>query len=100
MAAFRFAQYELANVGIVGANVLNPVDLCEDLDVAFRGRELSKEELWNACMRRCIAAVTTCDEMIRLPGHQHSRGARIECRIADDLQMPGHDLESFLRERS
>ncbi len=100
MAAFRFAQYELAKVGIVGASVVNPVDLCEDLDVAFRGGRLSKEELWNACMRRCIAAVTTCDEMIYLPGFEMSRGARIENRLACDLGMPGHVLESFLRERA
>lgn len=99
-AAFRFAQYDLAKVGIVGADVVNPVDLCADLDETFAAGKLSKAELWNACMRRCIAAMMACDEMLYLPGFGNSRGARIEHRIAYELQMPGHALSSFLKGRS
>lgn len=99
-AAFRFAQYDLAKVGIVGADVVNPVDLCADLDETFAAGKLSKAELWNACMRRCIAAMMACDEIIYLPGFENSRGARIEHRIASDVGMHGHVLAEILKGRS
>lgn len=99
-AAFRFAQYDLAKVGIVGTDVVNPIDVCADLEEAFEAGRLTDDEMWLACMRRCIAAMMTCDEMLYLPGFENSRGARIEHRIAYDLQMPGHALAVFLRDRS
>lgn len=43
---------------------------------------------WETCMRKCIAALVTCDEIHMLPDWNQSPGARIEWRLANDLGMP------------
>ena len=43
---------------------------------------------WTAYMRVAIAQMMRCDQVVMLPGWQHSRGATIERTIADLLAMP------------
>lgn len=59
-----------------GLTVVSPVELCPEVGMP-----------WEWYMKRCIAALAMCDEVVLLPGYQHSKGARMEHDIADYLGM-------------
>lgn len=42
---------------------------------------------WHECMRRDIAQLMTCDLLVWLPGWSESRGARIETKLATELEI-------------
>ena len=75
-----------ANLRADGHTVTNPAELNPD------------GGSWNDCMRRDIVALMECDTVARLPGWEHSKGARLEVLIAERLGMTvvnAHDLVSM-----
>lgn len=59
-----------------GCFVLNPAELVPEQGTP-----------WDECMRKDIAALVTCEEIVMLPGWQRSKGARLEHEIAIGLGM-------------
>lgn len=51
---------------------------------------------WGDWMRVSIQQMMKCDAVALLPGWQWSQGARVETRLAEDLDMPCHDLAEWL----
>lgn len=72
--AFRAAAVQLR---ALGHEVVSPAEINEGLE----------HEGWNACMRRDVAALATCDAIYLLDGWPKSRGARIELQLAKDLGL-------------
>lgn len=58
--------------------------------------ENGEQPNWTAYMRVAIAQMMRCDQVVMLPGWQHSRGATIERTIADLLAMPVLTVEEVL----
>ena len=54
------------------------------------GGDTSLDYAWY--MRAAIQSLLLCDNLIRMPGWQRSRGARLEVAIAEALGMPIHDF--------
>lgn len=61
-----------------GHDVINPAELCVELDPAAS---------WQECMRVDIAALVTCSAIHLLPGWRCSKGATLEYHIAERLGM-------------
>lgn len=80
--AFRDAAKALRARGLT---VVSPVELCPE-----------DGKPWEWYMRRCIAELVKCDEVVLLPGYVHSRGARVEWDLADDLGMRCRALSVIL----
>lgn len=72
-----------------GLTVVSPVELCPE-----------DGKPWEWYMRRCIAEMVKCDEVVLLPGSLHSRGARMEWDLADDLGMRCRALSVVLAQAS
>lgn len=51
---------------------------------------------WRGYMRMAIRQLVTCDCVALLPGWEESRGARIERRIANDLELRAVPLQELL----
>jgi hypothetical protein len=51
---------------------------------------------WRGYMRLAIRQLVTCDVVALLPGWEESRGARIERRIANDLEMRALPVQELL----
>ena len=60
-----------------GFEVVNPAELCADLDGD-----------WSACMARTLPAVRGCDAIAMLYGWQNSKGARLEQEAAAARGIP------------
>ena len=69
-----------------GFDVVNPYDL----DHSKHGRA------WADFMRVDIKALMDCDAVAMLPGWRGSKGASIECSLAQDLGMVLKPLADFL----
>ena len=69
-----------------GHEVINPYDL----DHSTHGRA------WADFMRVDIKALMDCDAVAMLPGWRGSRGASIECALAQDLGMMLAPMSLFL----
>lgn len=75
-----------ATLRAMGHEVINPAELNPDPTAE-----------WLDCMRRDIAALVTCDAVALLPGHDDSRGALIENRLATGLGFLVQPIELFRR---
>jgi len=75
---------EAARLRALGYDVVNPAELNPDQATS-----------WAACMRKDIPALLTCDAVAVLPDHEQSRGARLECLIAFQLEMPVFDASAL-----
>lgn len=75
---------EAARLRGKGYDVVNPVDINAD-----------QQADWHACLRRDIAALTTCDAIALLPGWQGSAGAHLEMHIAHRVGMAIHFAEDL-----
>ncbi len=73
---FPLFHAEAARLRALGYEVANPAELCNDI-----------QGDWDACMRRDLAALLTCDGIAMLPHWHDSRGACLEYRLACDLGM-------------
>lgn len=72
-----------------GLTVVSPVELCPE-----------DGHPWSYYRRRCIKAMMDCDEVVLLLGAFHSRGARVEWDLADDLGMRCRSLRAVLAQAS
>ncbi len=59
-----------------GFEVLNPLEIVGTWEVS-----------WEDAMRKCIAALVTADALVLLQDFADSRGARLEQKLAYDLNM-------------
>lgn len=59
-----------------GHEVVNPAEINTD-----------PHAQWHICMRADIREMVTCDSIAMLPGWEKSKGARIEHRLAQDLEI-------------
>lgn len=59
-----------------GHDVVNPAELNPDASTD-----------WHACLRRDIAALTTCNTLALMPGWEHSQGAHLELDVAHRLGL-------------
>lgn len=80
--AFNDAAQTLRSFGYT---VFNPVDNGVPPDAA-----------WAEHMRADIAALMQCAHLVALPGHENSRGARLEIHIAKALGMSVYPLQPLL----
>jgi hypothetical protein len=64
------------NLRAIGHQVINPAEINTDHSLS-----------WEACMRKDIAALVTCDAIHLLPGWQDSKGATLEHHIAERLGL-------------
>ena len=75
---FNFPQFATVAAALrkLGYEVINPAELNAGIDGD-----------WQACMRRDIAALITCDGVALLPGWVSSKGAMIETNLARGLGL-------------
>ena len=81
--AFAIATAALRGFGY---EVVNPAELCAHLE----------DPTWQECMRIDLTALLGCDAVATLAGWENSRGARLECQIARELDMPTRPFAAFL----
>lgn len=74
---FGTAQKELENKGY---EVVNPLAVVAEQGDGFRTD-------WQTAMRLCIKELMDCDGIYLLPCWEHSTGAQIEKRLAEQLKM-------------
>lgn len=76
--------YQMAQkILIAGHEPINPHDICADIICD------NPKKKWKQCMKKCITELVTCDAIVMLPYWATSKGARIEKRLAIDLEIPG-----------
>ena len=73
--AFAIAEQQLSKPGI---NVINPHKLVTGVN----------PDDWKACMKLCIASLTTATHVLMLDGWKNSRGATFERLTAHTLGIP------------
>jgi hypothetical protein len=78
---FHEAERDLVKLGW---EVFNPARIPPP---PFNGEGMSKEEVWQWYMRRCIAALPTCNYIYMLRNWEQSTGATEELRIAKLLGL-------------
>jgi hypothetical protein len=74
---FPAFRAEAARLRAEGWEVISPVEINHGLE----------HEGWNACMRRDLAALATCDAIQMLPGWHASKGATLEHHVATQLGL-------------
>tara|TARA_R110002051_G_scaffold11808_10_gene42586 strand:+ start:754 stop:1077 length:324 start_codon:yes stop_codon:yes gene_type:complete len=79
--SFSKAQEYLSYLGY---EVINPVDIPEK-DFSGPDRDIKR---WEYFMRASIKLLMDCDQIYMLEGWKHSRGAKLEQKIAKELAMP------------
>lgn len=79
---------EAARLRSLGFDVVNPVDVNPDPGMT-----------WEACLRRDLAEMLTCDAIALLPGWQNSRGAQLEQYVAHRVGI-GIVMSADLREQA
>lgn len=67
---------EAAHYRALGHEVVNPAEVNSDPAAG-----------WNACMRKDIPELCTCDGILMMPGWERSKGASLEHYIARALDM-------------
>ncbi|MCX8018914.1 MAG: DUF4406 domain-containing protein [Chitinophagaceae bacterium] len=70
---FGKAEEQLA---LKGYEVINPT------------KRVHADEKWDLAMRQCIADMMQCDALLMLPDWKTSRGATIEHKLAEWLNIP------------
>lgn len=78
---FQSAEFLLAQAGF---KVINPVNV----DPINLGPGFEHEQIWVQWMRGDIAAMMQAHGIALLDGHENSKGAHVEKRIAFELGMP------------
>lgn len=90
--AFAEAAQELR---ALGHEVVSPAEL--DLENGFDPdavQDLSAEE-YETLLRRSLGAMAQCEAVALLPGHESSRGARLEVEVARGLGLYLNTLQGF-----
>jgi hypothetical protein len=73
-----------------GNEAINPHKVCEGITAD------NDRQLWQKCMRKCIAAMVEADQLVTLDGWEKSEGATLEVRIAHILGMKVVPLKVFI----
>lgn len=68
-----------------GVPAVNPADFGADPKLS-----------WAGCLSRDLAVLVHCNLVVALPGHEQSRGARLELHVAKELGMPIFSLDELL----
>lgn len=72
----------------LGFEAVNPVELVQDYLIANPTHiERTEDEIWKLAMRICIKELVDCDGIMLLSNWINSKGAKIEYRIAMDLDL-------------
>lgn len=71
---FMAAQLWLESCGYCA---INPLTLIDDPDM-----------YWRMAMKICIDKMIECDRILFLPEWELSRGAKLESKLADELEIP------------
>ncbi len=72
----------------LGFEVVNPIEIVQDyLHANPKYLESTEDEIWKLAMRLCIKELVDCDAIVLLPDWSNSRGAKVEYRIAMDLDL-------------
>lgn len=84
---FNFPAFHAAADALraAGYDVVSPAELHDHTD-----------RTWDFYMRSALVAMLACDEVVLLPGWQHSRGARLERQVAEALEMTIHEWQPAL----
>lgn len=90
---FGIAADRLWNAGLTP---LNPYDVpgCVGGDCVGEKRHGHTWECW---LRHDLAALLTCDGVATLAGWRTSRGAQLECHVAEHLGMPIKPVDEWVR---
>lgn len=72
-----------------GHDAVNPAEIPQD-----------KSAGWDACMRRALAQMLTCEAVALLPDWQRSRGASLEAFVAAQLGLDVLPITQVLNEPS
>lgn len=75
-----------------GYDYINPCNI-DPIDL---GEGFEHEEKWIRYMRGDLAAMMRCGGVAMLDGHETSKGAHLERRIAFELQMPIMRVEQWV----
>ena len=81
---------EAAYLRGLGHEIINPAEINGGADELVACANMTPEQLekhWQACMRRDIAELVTCEGIFMMPGWEWSRGASLEHHIAQQLGM-------------
>ncbi|MCK8143181.1 DUF4406 domain-containing protein [Flavobacterium sp. I-SCBP12n] len=70
---FKIAQLELEAKGFIA---INPLEIVTDSTTP-----------WFTAMRMCVSVLVNCDAVVLLPCWEDSTGAKIERKLAEDLQI-------------
>lgn len=86
---YNFPAFEAAVVDLRarGHEVVSPHEI-EPLPCLGSG---DAELIWRQYMREDIILLARCDKIMRLPGYENSRGAKLELVIAEALGMEIED---------
>lgn len=77
---------EVANhLRLLGYPVINPADFGSTLNHS-----------WSQCLARDLAVLVHCEVVVKIKGWQNSKGAILECHVAEKLGMPIYTLAEFL----
>jgi hypothetical protein len=80
--AFYDMEREILKLnGVTG--VINPIKIAAEVDYEKRFEAYPAE--WSDYMRACIKELCKCDAIVFLPGHEKSRGSKLEKQIAESL---------------
>jgi hypothetical protein len=79
---FNNAEVELRAAGYT--DIVNPTRMC------------TPETDWRSAMKIVLKAMLDCDGLALLPDWENSRGACLECDLADDLSIPNKPLEDWI----
>ena len=88
---FREGEIKAKKLNLISpAETVNPMTIPHPRAHALEEAHASEEEIWNAYMEGCIAALLTCDAIYMLKNWGDSKGARVEYAIAKELGLTIH----------
>lgn len=90
---FPLFHAEAARLRAMGFDIINPAEINGGADELAACAAMTPAELkahWQACMRKDIAVLMTCDGVVMLPSWEKSKGATLEHHNAAALGMEVH----------
>jgi deoxyuridine 5'-triphosphate nucleotidohydrolase len=99
----NFPSFQMAARSLrrAGYEVISPAEGVMDevkAEAARQDDELTDEEIWRRCMRRCFHSVLQSDGIALLDGWKQSRGASAENDLATHLGLPRKPVAEWVEE--